>query len=93
MPQDDESTSGPEPPSKLSRTQEARRIVEEYADDLRAILKKLRKLFQLTSSNLFQFEPRKKGALWHVCEVAVDTKDVRLSGRPEVTSPLPKRRF
>jgi hypothetical protein len=28
-----------------SRTQEARRIVEEYADDLREILKKLRKLF------------------------------------------------
>jgi hypothetical protein len=45
MPQDDEPTSGPEPPSKPSRTQEARRIVEEYADDLREILKKLRKLF------------------------------------------------
>jgi hypothetical protein len=45
MPQDVEPTSGPEPPSKPSRTQEARRIVEEYADDLREILKKLRKLF------------------------------------------------
>jgi hypothetical protein len=45
MPQDDEPTSGPEPPSKPSRTQEARRIVEEYADDLRETLKKLRKLF------------------------------------------------
>ena len=42
MPQDDEPTSGPEPPSKPSRTEEARRIVEEYADDLREILKKLR---------------------------------------------------
>jgi hypothetical protein len=36
--------SRPKPPSKPSRTQEARRIVEEYADDLREILKKLRKL-------------------------------------------------
>jgi hypothetical protein len=45
MLQDDEPTSGPEPPSKPSRTQEARRIVEEYADDLRVILKKLRKPF------------------------------------------------
>jgi len=35
----------PEPPSKASRTEEARRIIEEYADDLREILKKLRKLF------------------------------------------------
>jgi hypothetical protein len=45
MPQDDKPTSGPEPPSKPSRTQEARRIVEEYANDLREILKKLRKRF------------------------------------------------
>jgi hypothetical protein len=45
MPQDDKPTSGPELPSKPSRTQEARRIVEEYANDLREILKKLRKLF------------------------------------------------
>jgi hypothetical protein len=45
MPQDDEPTSGSEPPSKPSRTEEALRIVEEYADDLRKILKKLRKLF------------------------------------------------
>ena len=44
MPQDDEPTSGPERPSKPSRTKEARRIVEEYADDLREIVKKLRKL-------------------------------------------------
>jgi hypothetical protein len=35
----------PESPSKPSRTEEARRIIEEYADDLRKILKKLRKLF------------------------------------------------
>jgi hypothetical protein len=45
MPQYGEPTSWPEPPSKPLRTQEARRIVEDYADDLRAILKKLRKLF------------------------------------------------
>ena len=45
MPQDDKLTSGPEPPSEPSRTQEARRItLKEYADDLREILKKLRKL-------------------------------------------------
>jgi hypothetical protein len=45
MPQDDEPTLRPERPSKPSRTEEARRILEEYADDLREILKKLRKLF------------------------------------------------
>jgi hypothetical protein len=44
-PQVDEPASGPEKPSKPSRTEDARRIVEEYADDLREILKKLRKLF------------------------------------------------
>jgi hypothetical protein len=37
--------SGSEKPSKPSRTEQARRIVEEYANDLREILKKLRKLF------------------------------------------------
>jgi len=37
--------SGPEKTSKPSRTEQARRIVEEYVDDLREILKKLRKLF------------------------------------------------
>lgn len=31
-----------ERPSKQSRLEEARRIVEEYADDLRQIIKKLR---------------------------------------------------
>jgi len=44
-PQDDEPASGPEKPSKPSRTEEAQRIVEEYADGLREILKRLRKLF------------------------------------------------
>jgi hypothetical protein len=45
-PQDDEpASSGPEKPSKPSRTEEARRIVEEYVDDLREILKKFRKRF------------------------------------------------
>jgi hypothetical protein len=44
-PQHDQPASGPEQPSKPSRTEQARRIVEEYADDLRKILKKLRKLF------------------------------------------------
>jgi hypothetical protein len=44
-PQDDEPASGPKKPSKPLRTEDARRIIEEYADDLREILKKLRKLF------------------------------------------------
>jgi len=44
-PQDDEPASGPKKRSKPSRTEEARRIVEDYADDLREILKKLRELF------------------------------------------------
>jgi len=44
-PQDDEPSSRPEKPSKPSRTEEALQIVEEYADDLREILKKFRKLF------------------------------------------------
>jgi hypothetical protein len=44
-PQEHEPASGPEKRSKPSRTEEARRIVEEYADDLREILEKLRKLF------------------------------------------------
>jgi hypothetical protein len=39
-PQDDEPASGPKKPSKPSRTE-----VEEYADDLREILKKFRKLY------------------------------------------------
>jgi hypothetical protein len=43
-PQDDEPVSGTKKPSKPSRTEEARRIVEKYADDLREILKKFRKL-------------------------------------------------
>jgi hypothetical protein len=45
-PQDDERASGPEKRSNPSRTEEARRIVEEYADDLRKILEMLRKLFR-----------------------------------------------
>jgi len=45
MPQDDKLTSWPQPPGKPSSTEEALRIVEEYADDLRKILRKLRKLF------------------------------------------------
>lgn len=32
-----------EPPPKLSRLSEARRIIEEYAADLREIIKKLRR--------------------------------------------------
>jgi hypothetical protein len=44
-PQDDEPALGPEKPSKPSRTEEARRIVEEYLDDIREILKKFRKPF------------------------------------------------
>lgn len=43
--QDDEPAPGPEKPSKPSRAEEARRLVEEYTDDLREILKNFRKLF------------------------------------------------
>jgi hypothetical protein len=32
-----------EPPPKLSRSEEALRIIEEYADQLREIIKKLRR--------------------------------------------------
>jgi hypothetical protein len=32
-----------EPPPKLSRLEEARRVIEEYAADLRMIIKKLRR--------------------------------------------------
>jgi hypothetical protein len=43
-PQDDKPASGPQKPSEPSREEKARRIVEEYADDLREFLRKLRKL-------------------------------------------------
>jgi hypothetical protein len=43
--QEHEPASGPEKRSKPSRTETARRIVEEYANDLREILKKFRRLF------------------------------------------------
>jgi hypothetical protein len=33
---------GKEPPSKPTRLEEARRIIEEYANDLRKIISKLR---------------------------------------------------
>jgi len=35
-----------EPPPKLSRSEEALRIIEEYADHLREIIKKLRRRLQ-----------------------------------------------
>jgi len=41
MPATDKQTDGKE--AKLSRLEEARRIIEEYAADLRAILEKLRR--------------------------------------------------
>jgi hypothetical protein len=45
-PQADElPSSGLKKPRKPSRTEEAWRVVEEYANDLREILKKLRKFF------------------------------------------------
>jgi hypothetical protein len=44
-PDDEPVSSRPEKPSKPSRTEEARRIVQEYANDLREILQKLRTLF------------------------------------------------
>ncbi len=40
----DETRSGKdEPPPKLSRSEEARRIIEEYIDNLREMIKKLRR--------------------------------------------------
>jgi hypothetical protein len=39
----DEPASGKEPQPRPSRLDEARRIIEEYADDLRNIIKKLRR--------------------------------------------------
>ena len=45
MPQDDQTSPEPRPSDDAPRTQEARRVVEEYVLDLKAILKKLRKLF------------------------------------------------
>jgi hypothetical protein len=39
------ASSGPDKPRKPSRTEEAQRVVEEYIDSLREILKKLRKIF------------------------------------------------
>jgi hypothetical protein len=34
-----------EPPPKLSRSEEARRVIQEYADELREIIKKFRRRF------------------------------------------------
>jgi hypothetical protein len=43
MPQSDDRGESKEPLPKPSQLEEARRIVEEYADDLREIIKKLRR--------------------------------------------------
>jgi hypothetical protein len=43
VPSDDEQPSKDEPAAKLSRSEEARRIIEEYAADLREIIRKLRR--------------------------------------------------
>ena len=42
-PRDEPRLGKDEPPPKLSRSEEARRIIEEYADHLREIIKKLRR--------------------------------------------------
>jgi hypothetical protein len=39
----DKDQSSPKMSHKTSRMEEARRIIEEYADDLREIIKKLRR--------------------------------------------------
>jgi hypothetical protein len=67
-PQDDEPASGPEKPSKPSRTEEARRIVEEHADDLRKekSLKSFASSFADPTSVLFHFEPCTKVHLRHL---------------------------
>jgi len=41
----EEPRPGKEPPSKPTRLEDARRIIEEYANDLREIIKKLRQHF------------------------------------------------
>jgi hypothetical protein len=44
MSKPDEQHTGKEAPEpKPSRTEEARRLIEEYADDMREIIKKLRR--------------------------------------------------
>jgi hypothetical protein len=43
-PQDDDQASKPRTPKKPTRTEEARRIVDEYVADLRALVEKLQKL-------------------------------------------------
>jgi len=42
-PLDEPQPSNDEPPPKPSRLEEARRVIEEYAADLREIIKKLRR--------------------------------------------------
>ena len=79
MPQDDKATSGPEPPSKPSRTQEARRIVGEYADDLREILRRFRNSSS-ESSGLFHLNRKKEGALCHLAVMRVSA-NVRFARR------------
>jgi hypothetical protein len=44
-PDDEPASPPPEKPSKPTRTKEARRIIQEYANDLREILQRFRKLF------------------------------------------------
>jgi hypothetical protein len=41
----EEPRPGKEPPSKPTRVEDARRIIEEYANDLREIIRKLRQHF------------------------------------------------
>ena len=42
-PSDEPRLDKDEPPPKLSRSEEARQIIEEYANHLREIIKKLRR--------------------------------------------------
>ena len=43
IPSDDRQPSKDEPPPEPLRSEEARRIIEEYAADLREIIRKLRR--------------------------------------------------
>jgi hypothetical protein len=45
VPSDDPQPNKDEPPPKPSRSEEARGVIEEYAADLREIIRKLRKRF------------------------------------------------
>jgi len=79
-PQDDGPASGPEKPSKPSRTEEALRIVGEYADDLREILKNFRKLFNWPHFRPLSFWAEHEGRLEAPFEYADEQRECLFIG-------------